>query len=529
MAIVSPGQKHSGMPQNMLIAAILFSLISCTFGGQAARGNENSFESVFRPVRDGGEAVTAIEVRSIINGALEPDSGPLSVSAPIVYASVQGIADRVIDLEVSDRHGDISLSREDDPVAAGGFPYFRHWRAERDVVFPVTITYRSGVEPPSDRRGPPFGIRSSAAGVSGAGSGFLVIPANVTSTVSRVQWDLSDLAADSVAISSFGEGEFELNGPPAALMQGWFMAGPAGRYPDAGDANGFSASWLGDFPFDESAEMEWVGGAYAYLGEFFEYLNPPPRYRVFMRLLDTPPNRGGTALVNSFMLSRGPAEPEELGGEGPRGTFFHEMIHQWVGGVEAPNGVSSWFSEGLTSYYTNLLPMLGGFATVDEYGEGLNEIASLYYSSATRDWSADRIAEAGFANEQARRIPYRRGALYFADLDSRIRASSNGDRNLHVFMRELFEMREQEDFTFDHAKWIELVSAEVGPSAGGQFNDVIIEGALIVPASDAFGPCFERRPRSVTADDGTEFDGYEWIRLTSISDDACRVHVNINN
>src|SRR5690606_18726519 len=171
-----------------------------------------------------------------------------------------------------------------------------------------------------------------------------------------------------------------------------------------------SAAWLGDFPFDERTEMAWAGRVYAYLGEFFAYLDPAPRYRVFMRTVEAPPQPGGTALVNSFMLSRGPARPGEAA-SGPRSTFLHEMIHQWVGGIEGPPGVTSWFSEGLTSYYTNLLPLLGGFGSVKEYGEGANEIARSYYTNPAREWSAEDIAAAGFGDEKARRVPYQRGTL----------------------------------------------------------------------------------------------------------------------
>lgn len=504
-------------------------LAACGDPGVAADGEskvapaaEHVYELRLRPVRGSGGEVTAIEAEASIKASLADDGATLGLTAPIVYAGVAGIADRVEHLEARDANGQIPLVHEDDPPAPGGFPYFRHWYAEREVLFPVTVTWRSAVEPHTDRRGPPFGIRATAGGVSGAGSGFLVLPENVTSRASRVTWDLARLADGSAAVTSFGDGAFELEGPPADLMQGWYMAGPLGRWPDAGDTAGFSASWLGDFPFDERSEMAWAGSAYAFLGDFFGYLDPPPRYRVFMRMVESPPNPAGTALVNSFMLSRGPATEEEEGETGPRGTFLHEMIHQWVGGIEGPHGVTSWFSEGLTSYYTLLVPLLAGYDTLAEYGEGANGIAMAYYTNPAREWSAERIAAVGFGDEKARRVPYQRGALYFADLDSRIRNASGGEGNLHDFMVELFEEREQEDFRFDRDQWVRLVTAELGPEAAVEFEEIVIDGALIVPASDAFGPCFERRPTVYTAEDGNEVDGYEWVRAESVPDEECR-------
>lgn len=496
---------------------------SASAGDDPHASPDGSFVVKLRSVRSENGEVSAIEVRSVIDGVLEPDSGPFSIAAPVVYANVYGVADRVEDLAVSDSGGAVPLTVEEDEPVPGGFPYFRHWRAERAVEFPVTISYRSLVQPTGGPPGPAFGIRPSAGGVSGAGAGFLVIPENVSSARSHVGWDLSAFGDNASAITTFGEGAFELEGPPAALMQGWYMAGPLERYPENGHRNGFSASWLGEFPFDEHAEMAFVGEAYAYLGDFFGYLDPPPRYRVFMRLMTTPPYGGGTALGNSFMLSRGPAEPEEIGKPGPRSTFFHEMIHQWVGGIEAPYGVNSWFSEGLTTYYTHVLPMRGGFISVEEFGENINELAKSYYSNPARAMTAQEITKIGFApnSNDIRHIPYQRGALYFADLDTKIRAASGGKRTLDQFMRDIFERREHDpSFVFNHDKWIELVTSELGPEAKKQFETVILGGAVIVPAANAFGSCFEQQKVAYTTD-GEVLDGVEWVRDPTVPDDEC--------
>lgn len=483
-----------------------------------ALAGENTFEVTLRPVRDNTAEVTAIEVRSVLRGTRSGDKA-FSLTAPIVYAATTGIADRVHDLRVVDNRGDVPLATEDDPAVKGGFPYFRHWRAGRAVSFPVTISYRSLVQPVGAPNGPPFGIRPVAGGVSGAGSGFLVLPEEVSTSVTKVHWDLGELAPGSSAASSYGDGDFRIDGSPDRLIQSWFMAGPAGRYPETGDANGFSATWLGSPPFDPHAEMKFAGEVYEYLGDFFPHLDPAPRYRVFMRILETPPFGGGTALTNSFMLSRGPAKPGEST-EGPDGLFFHEMIHQFAGGIEGPVGVTSWFSEGLTSYYTTLLQLRGGFNTVDEYGASINDVVRRYFSSPARNWSAERIVETGFGDEAIRHTPYVRGHLYFANLDSQIRAASDGKRDLDAVLRELFARRESGE-TFDRDAWVKIVTGEVGPEAAMQFEAVVLQGETILPASDAFGPCFERRPARL-AIDGEDIESYEWIHKSSLDDEQCR-------
>lgn len=477
------------------------------------------FETLLRPLREAGTEVTSIAVRSVIRDARLTGDQPFTLSAPIVYAAVPGIADRVKDLVVADPQGIVPMRASDDPAAPGGFPYFRHWRAQRDVSFPLIITYRSEVQPVGNRNSPPFGIRPAAGGVSGGGSGFLLIPANVPTRQSRVRWDLSDLERDSIASSSFGDGDFTLDGPPAALMQGWFLAGPAGRYPAEGDVNGFSATWLGAPPWDPRIEMAEAARIYTYLGRTFDYLGPPPRYRMFTRILDTPPFGGGTALTDSFMLSRGPARADESDAA-PRGLIFHEMIHGFVGQIDAPQGIASWFSEGLTSYYTSELQLRGGFTTPDDYGAAINRLARGYYINPARNWSAARIAGVGFGTEQVRRLPYLRGQLYFADLDAQIRAASGGARNLDMVLRELF-LRRQGGWRFDHDAWIEIVTRELGPSGRQSFEAVVLEGGTtLAPAADAFGPCFTREATTFTEGDES-FEGYRWVRVAGVPDSDC--------
>jgi hypothetical protein len=476
-----------------------------------------AFDAVFQPVRDGGPDVTAIVVRSTVRGA--PADKPLVLNAPVVYAGVYGVADRVKDLTVTDGRGAVALTVSEDKPVPGGFPYFRHWTTARPVAGPVSITYRSLVQAPDAARGPPFGIRAVGGGVSGATSGFLVYPTLPPGEI-RMAWDLSDLPAGSAGISSWGEGATTRHGVPQSLTQAWIIAGPVARYPAAGKTSGFSAAWLGQAPFDAPAEMEWASRLYAYLGKSFRYLDPPPPYRVFMRFLPGggAGGIGGTALPQSFMLSATAGEPKP-GGHAPHGTLAHEMIHQWSGGIVAPDGVSSWFSEGLTVYYTALLPKRGGFAALDDYAREINAIAKGYYAFPAREWSAAKIAEAGFGDENIRHIPYDRSALYFADLDARIRAKSGGKRRLEDALQPLFQSREK-GVRFDHDAWRAFVVREIGPDAAAEWEKTVLDGKLFVPRAHAFGPCFELRPKTY-AFQGADMAGYEWMRVAGIPDAKC--------
>ncbi|HET6564866.1 MAG TPA: hypothetical protein VFG52_05590 [Xanthomonadales bacterium] len=485
------------------------------------------FEAVLQPrVSEAGE-VTAIAVDSMVYGGLNEGTDRLVLRAPVVFVGAYGIADRMSDIAVTDSLGSVDLEISEDEPGQGGFGQFRYWTAQREVSFPVRIQYETAVEPPTDRRGPPFNIKQSSAGVSGAGAAFLLLPQAVDSGFSRVRWDLREFKEFASGISSWGTGEFELAGGPDALMNGWYMAGPMGRYPEVGDERGFSASWLGDYSFDPEAEMRWVGEAYHWLADYFGYMSPPPRFRVFMRIIASKLTHfSGTVLGQSFMLSGGPNSGESTDGAAPRGTFIHEMIHMWVGQVQAPQGISSWFSEGLTSYYSLVLPVRAGYENLDEYQQGINQLAENYFTSPGIAMSAEAITEVGFTNEFIRRTPYYRGAMYFADLDAQLRRRSAGKRDLNAVMQEIFERRHNDaDFTFDHAAWKDTLTAELGPEAVAEFDKRVIDGVPFEPDSDAFGPCFERVPASYSAGEAGELEeevsGFRWVRKPEMDDALC--------
>ncbi len=513
--------KRPAQCVRFLNACLSLLLAAHALGAQGAPDapRRGTIAHIWKPVRHGGAEVAAIEVRTEIADLPDSASRGFSLSVPITYAGVAGIAERTERLSVRDVAGDVPLRVEDDAEDPGGFPYYRHWRATRDVRFPVTVSY-SAKAPATPLRGPPFGLYAAHGGVSGAGSGFLVLPEGHLNVTTRVHWDLSDLASGASASTSFGDGDFELRGPPDSVRQGWIMAGPLGRYPATTRTAGFTAVWLGTPDYDPDAEMAWAAQMYEWLGKSYGYLRPLPSYRVFLRV----GGRGGTALGNSFMagaISRAPGATAQ--GVAARETFTHEMGHLFVGGIDAPQGVQSWFTEGLNTYYTRLLPMRGGFTSVEEYEKAINADFQQYWYGAARNLSADSITRIGFSDEAVRHMPYVRSSLYFADLDAKIRGHSAGRRTLDEVMRELFERRARGE-SFNHDVWIATVVQEAGPQARAEFANLILKGtATLVPPPNAFGPCFTRRSTRETVVNGQRrAAGYEWVRVATVPDSVCR-------
>lgn len=499
--------KLAGRTPWLTVAWVVAMAISGAASSRAiAQDRTPTMRVVLKPTQAGDE-VGAIAVHYRIDNGVVPPGEALTLIAPLVYDTVEGIAERMTDLTVRDADGAIALSIADEPPTSGGSRYYRRWRAERPVRFPVEVSYSALVQPAGSRAGPPLGIRPSAAGISGAGATFLMLAENAGVAHSEVHWDLTRIPQPSLGVSSFGDGDFELAGSPKQLLMGWYMAGPAGRYPLIGDANGFSATWLGAPPWDVEQTMAWSGDVYADLARFFQ--TPARRYRVFVRVLATPPYGGGTEMTDSFLFSRGPPRPDEVA-EPPRRTLVHEMIHGFVGGIEGPAWEQSWFAEGLTSHYTSELQLRGGYFGPDDYLKEINQAAEDYYTNPARNRSAAQIASVGFDDPQIRRLPYRRGQLYFAALDARIKAHSHGRRELDSVMREVFERR-RGGWRFDNAAWREIVEREAGPGSAAQFDALVLKGSeTLVPPPGMYGPCFVAEPTPYDAA-GKPVAGYRWV------------------
>jgi predicted metalloprotease with PDZ domain len=208
----------------------------------------------------------------------------------------------------------------------------------------------------------------------------------------------------------------------------------------------------------------------------------------------------------------------------PRETLTHEMVHHWATGLSEEAGAAAWFNEGLATYYARLLGMRAGLLPIDAFLTSVNATAQAYYTSPVKNLSADSLRRLGFSmgvgRGSAQNVPYVRGSLFFADLDARLREASGGVRGLDDLLVPMFE-RIRAGARVDRAGFVgELVRA-LGPDARERFEAVIVRGETIVPRSDAFGPCFERRAVRMKEQD-REVQGYEWVRVAGVPDSACR-------
>lgn len=456
-------------------------LLAIAFEAQAAP--EPGLSLTIKPLSDDGRVV-ALEVREELC-SVPAVGAPLRLRAPLAVFGVREIAGQVSGLSMMDAQGAVPLTVRDDDTSVDG-PAYRHWQAGRMTVPPVSLRYRIPVQQPGEMGGPPYGMKPAGNGVAGSGLGFLVLPENITSAATRVHWDLSALPPGSLGVITAGSGDTVVAGAPSEMQRQWMLAGPA-QVLDSTRTPGFHAYMLGRPPFDAAAAMDWADQSYAYLARALPYMGAP-EYRLFFRALDVRSFSTGTADGPGALVTlSNTVEGQDL--DSIRNTIFHEMTHQWVG--DFADHSATWFSEGLTTYFSAVLPCEAGLATAQACTDSVNEYAGYYYTSAARNWSQQKI-NATVDNENVRRTPYGRGMMYFAQLNAQLLARSNGARDLRAALTPLFTARRQGN-PLDQAAWETLLMQELGEEAVSQFRRSVIDGMIdIVPPPGAFGHCLER-------------------------------------
>jgi predicted metalloprotease with PDZ domain len=164
-----------------------------------------------------------------------------------------------------------------------------------------------------------------------------------------------------------------------------------------------------------------------------------PFYLVTLLPLDTDQGMsiGGTGLTNSFATFVSNDAPlERLGW-----LIAHEYFHNWnylsFGGLEEPEQLLYWFSEGFTDFYTYRLLLRGGLLDLNDLIGEYNQLTEDYYISPVRNVDNGRILKDFFRDGDVAKIPYRRGFLLATKWDRIIRKQSGGKKSLDDMMRDI--------------------------------------------------------------------------------------------
>ena len=475
-------------PVKLLVAGGALALLA---GAAAAAPPARSISVTLKPaVTPDGANIDRLAIDLAIQGETASPERPL-LEMPLVTDNVVTAADSIADLSASDAKGPLRLVSRDEGKEG---EEHRQWFAGRAVQGTVRIHYQVPATAPLAPRGPapPLELTSESGGFSGAGGVFLLLPPGDDPYRISVSWDLTGLRSGAVGVSSFGPGNVVSASPRplATLADSYFMAGAIGRFPQRGTEAGFFSAWQGRPPFDVKPLMAWAARLRTDYIRFFHDRSPEP-YGVFIRRNLVNPG-GGVELNHSFVTTFGDRignDPDDL-----KLTLAHEMFHTFAPRIAEPAGLeSSWFSEGLATYYQRELPFRFGMIDSAAFLKDLNYTAGRYYTDALGNAPNSEVPKRFWEDTRIRTLPYDRGALYFAVVDDAVRKASGGKRSLDDLLLAM-RAREQSGKALTNADWEELVAKELGARGVADFR-AMLAGATPVPPSDAFGPCFRRVAR----------------------------------
>lgn len=425
-----------------------------------------------------------VEAKSDVAVAMTIPDVSVAAGAPFLSMGMftPGLARPAIlkDLQVTDAAGHVPLAEN-----TGNGP--TAWSPTRPVKGLVTVRYIVVAENiPALSGGPPTALRVDGDAISGTGGPILIATPGIKGDYRiALKWDTSDMGPGVEGVSSWGDGDVTLPaGPIARLERAIYMAGTLEREP-AVKSGAFSAVWVkGQPPFDPRAPMRLTAKMHHYMSGFFKDESEPP-YRVFMR--HNPMNAGGgAALTHSFLITYG----RNITADSFTAILGHEMTHTWTAG-----GMDKWYSEGNAVYYQALLPWRAGLFTTQQYLDDLNETAYRYFANALRSTPEAEVVPRFWEDTRIRVLPYDRGAMYFAVLNGKIKRASAGKRSLDDLILTMVK-RDQKGEDLTEAMWLDLLRKELGED-GPATHRSMMAGGLMAPASDDFGPCFQRVTRQM--------------------------------
>jgi len=473
------------MRMSLAVLALL-AVSNATAGPVTSPAGDRSIDiAISAPVPDPSGRIPWIEVQLRFEGLRAPRGAPL-MHLPLVLDNVQGVADKLERLTARDAHGPLELAADS---SGSGANIERVWSPRRSVSGDLIVRYRVPISDlPNDRgAAPAYELRSEAGAFSGLGSMFILQPEAPGAYKLQIRWHLAALGRDGLGVSSFGVGDVTVDaGPIERLSLAYFMGGRVGHYPAGLPPRAvFLGVWEGAPPYDIAGMMGWTEHLHAYYERFF-HDSSDATYIVFAR--SNPITAGsGIGLLHSFLVTYGPrTQADEL-----RTVTAHEMLHTWVQSLDEPQGLaSSWFGEGLAVYYERELPLRSGAFTPTEFLQDLNATAARYYTDALIHTPNAEIPEGFWRDTRIRVLPYDRGSLYFATVNSAVLAASHGARSLDDLVLAMLQRRRSGE-AMDLDAWVALLRAQLGPEGPAALR-AMLAGATVLPASGGFGPCFER-------------------------------------
>ena len=229
---------------------------------------------------------------------------------------------------------------------------------------------------------------------------------------------------------------------------------------------------------------------------------------------------GGTALTNAFMqhLSRLDTLTSTT-----LGILAHETFHEWnpyrIGLPKGAEYSVSWFFEGFTRYYQNVMLLRAGLMDFPGYVSSVNELLQKYQlTEGTHVTLEDFIRRHSANHAVLDQLDQRRGAVIALWLDATIRRRSRNQASLDNVMFDLAAQEaarrrahKAEPVALTNKRLFQTIGQRISQKSLDQLRRYVEQGGVVPIPENALGPCVQSDGQTMT-----RFDlGFDGSRLSS--------------
>jgi len=247
----------------------------------------------------------------------------------------------------------------------------------------------------------------------------------------------------------------------------------------------------GTWPFDDQAFIKRlepiVASHYKFWGDARE-----PFLVTVLPLLAAPgtSSLGGTALEQAFaFFASAKVDDKQL-----TRTLAHEHLHSWIprriGSMPQVNDAADyWLSEGFTDFYSYRLLVRDGAMTVEEAAKTFNDLLWAYGFSRARNASNAQVTQQFWTDPEVQNLPYRRGFLFAALSDYRVRQATAGAKDLDDVMMGMKRDAAGGDVPPPARQLFAENMNKLGVDVSGDIARFIEKGESIVLPAEIWQPC----------------------------------------
>ncbi|CAH0019623.1 unnamed protein product [Clonostachys rhizophaga] len=316
-------------------------------------------------------------------------------------------------------------------------------------------------------------------GIIGTGYGFLPLPADGEKKLTiSVDFDLRYSPAGFHGVLTHSPPDLStsrLTGKPSILHQSFYMLGRLKYLKDYENNHGEKVA-------RETKQI------FEYMCDFFQCSGES--YRIFFREDPYYVVRSGLAQPGGFLISFGLLLKQAGWALDSFTTLFaHEMTHNFANpaeGEDIANG-AQWYAEGLAEYYSIFARHRLGL--LDEHGVGdeMNYRAQAYYTSPLATLSNEEVNKLTWKTQNAQRLPYSRGLVFWVRLEALVRETSSGHRGIDELVVEIVQLAKTRGKPPTLAEFLGRLDQELGPVARQEYEHHN-SGKLIIPPKRSLIP-----------------------------------------